>query len=85
MLNCNWHDYRLPLATDTPQQIASVAIDVPDLAANTTGAKGLGEPVTVPTAAAIANAVFHATGVQMTDAPMTPGRVVERLAGSERS
>ena len=42
---------------------------------------GLGEPATVPTAGAIANAVYNAIGVQVTELPMTPERV---LAAIER-
>jgi CO/xanthine dehydrogenase Mo-binding subunit len=72
MVNRNWHDYRVPTALDVPADMVSLPIDVPDTEANTAGAKGLGEPVTIPTAAAIANAVFHATGVRVTETPMTP-------------
>jgi CO/xanthine dehydrogenase Mo-binding subunit len=36
---------------------------------------GAGEPPIVPTGAAIANAVYDATGVRITHAPMTPARV----------
>jgi xanthine dehydrogenase YagR molybdenum-binding subunit len=43
-----------------------------DTEANTMGAKGLGEPVTIPTAAAIANAVYHATGIRVTTTPINP-------------
>ena len=62
----NWHDYKLPTALDVPEEIVSYPIDMPDDEANSTGAKGLGEPVTIPTAAAIANAVYNATGVRVT-------------------
>jgi xanthine dehydrogenase YagR molybdenum-binding subunit len=40
---------------------------------------GLGEPVTVPTAGAVAGAVFNALGVQLCELPMTPGRVLAAL------
>jgi xanthine dehydrogenase YagR molybdenum-binding subunit len=72
MVNKNWHDYKVPTALDVPEDMFSLPIDVPDSEANTTGAKGLGEPVTIPTAAAIANAIFHATGVRVTETPMSP-------------
>ncbi len=55
-----------------------------DAEANTAGAKGLGEPVTIPTAPAVANAVYHATGVRMTETPMHPQRVLERLAAPRK-
>jgi xanthine dehydrogenase YagR molybdenum-binding subunit len=72
MVNRNWHDYKLPTALDFPLEIQSFPIDVPDPEANTTGAKGLGEPVTIPTAAAVANAVYHAAGVRVTASPINP-------------
>ncbi len=40
---------------------------------------GSGEPPTAPVAAAIANAFFDATGVRITEAPMTAGRVKATL------
>ena len=52
MVNRNWHDYKLPTALDVPAEVQSLPIELEDLEANTTGAKGLGEPVTIPTAAA---------------------------------
>jgi CO/xanthine dehydrogenase Mo-binding subunit len=72
MLNRNWHDYKLPTALDFPAEVQSLPIELKDPAANTTGAKGLGEPVTIPTAAAIANAVYHATGIRVTATPIHP-------------
>lgn len=80
VLNKNWHDYKIPTAMDIPPGIVSVAVEMPDPAANSAGAKGLGEPVTIPTAAAIANAVFHAIGVRITNTPVNPARLAEMLA-----
>jgi xanthine dehydrogenase YagR molybdenum-binding subunit len=81
MCNRNWHDYQVPTALDVPPTITSVAIDLPDPLANTTGAKGLGEPVTIPTAGAVANAVAHAIGMRVTETPITPVAVNRVLAG----
>ncbi|MGB5158786.1 MAG: xanthine dehydrogenase family protein molybdopterin-binding subunit [Desulfobacterales bacterium] len=75
MVNRNWHDYKLPTALDVPLHMESLPIDMPDAEANITGAKGLGEPVTIPTAAAIANAVYHATGVRIKQTPLNPLRL----------
>ncbi len=72
MVNRNWHDYKIPTAMDVPPEMTSIAIEMEDPLANTTGTKGLGEPVTIPTAAAIANAVYHATGIRMTSTPIGP-------------
>jgi CO/xanthine dehydrogenase Mo-binding subunit len=80
MVNRNWHDYKLPTALDVPGRIISLPLDRPDNEANSTGSKGLGEPVTIPTAAAIANAVYHATGLRMTAGPINPVTLCEKLA-----
>ncbi len=60
--------------------MSCVPIDMGDTQANTTGAKGLGEPVTIPTAPAIANAVYHATGIRVTGTPINPMQLTELLA-----
>ncbi|RPJ63752.1 MAG: xanthine dehydrogenase family protein molybdopterin-binding subunit, partial [Acidobacteria bacterium] len=80
VLTCNLHDYKLPTAVDVPPEMTCVPIDPHDSECNTVGAKGLGEPATIPTAAAIANAVFDATGVRVMDTPMNPTRLAELLA-----
>lgn len=80
LCNKNWHDYKLPTALDVPADIDSAPIDRPDHEANTVGAKGLGEPVTVPTDPAIANAVYNATAVRVTDTPITPMQLSRLLA-----
>ncbi|MGD8395742.1 MAG: xanthine dehydrogenase family protein molybdopterin-binding subunit [Candidatus Eiseniibacteriota bacterium] len=79
MVNANWHAYRLPTALDVPTTIDSVPIDRPDAGANTAGAKGLGEPVTIPTAAAVANAIHDAVGVRVTMSPASPARLLALL------
>ncbi len=79
LVNRNWHDYKLPTALDVPADMTTVAIDRPDDKANSTGTKGLGEPVTIPTAPAIANAIYNATGVRITETPMSPPRLVAAL------
>jgi xanthine dehydrogenase YagR molybdenum-binding subunit len=80
MVNRNWHDYKLPTALDVPEDMVSLPIEPDDTEANTTGAKGLGEPVTIPTAAAVANAVYHATGVRITKTPINPVQLCRLLA-----
>jgi len=80
MVNRNWHDYKLPTALDVPAEVTCLPIEPVDTEANNTGAKGLGEPATIPTAAAIANAVYHATGLRITDTPIHPPQLAQRLA-----
>ena len=72
LVNRNWHDYKVPTALDVPAEITCLPIEPEDNEANTTGSKGLGQPVTIPTAAAVANAVRHAIGIRVVDAPVSP-------------
>jgi xanthine dehydrogenase YagR molybdenum-binding subunit len=80
MTNLSWHEYKIPTAMDVPADMTSVPIEPDDPECNTIGAKGLGEPVTIPTAAAIANAVYNATGVRVTSTPINPTQLVELFA-----
>jgi len=82
--NANLHAYKIPTALDVPETIVSLPVELADKECNSTGAKGLGEPVTIPTAAAIANAVFHATGVRVTEAPINPTSLLEMIRAAER-
>ena len=81
MVNGSWHDYKIPTAMDFPVDFQCVPIDPHDKECNSVGAKGLGEPATIPAAAAIANAVCHAIGARIYDAPITPAAIVTALAG----
>ncbi len=84
MVNRNWHDYKIPTAMDVPADQTVVPIDLHDYQANTTAAKGLGEPATVPVAPAIANAIYHACGVRTPDTPVNPARLMDLLAASKK-
>jgi CO/xanthine dehydrogenase Mo-binding subunit len=85
LCNRNWHDYKLPTALDVPAQVVSAPVLLADEQANIVGAKGLGEPVTIPTAPAIANAVYDAVGVRLRETPMNPLTLVARLANLAES
>jgi xanthine dehydrogenase YagR molybdenum-binding subunit len=80
MVNANFHDYKIPTMLDVADGHECVPVEIPDNDFNTTGAKGLGEPATIPTAAAVGNAVANAIGVRITDAPLTPARILEAIA-----
>ena len=80
MVNANWHDYKIPTAQDCPAELVCLPVDLGDRECNTTGVKGLGEPATIPTAAAIANAVHAAVGVRVTETPMSPAQIAALLA-----
>jgi xanthine dehydrogenase YagR molybdenum-binding subunit len=83
-LNANTHDYKIPVMGDVPR-IEVELLDVPDTTANHTGARGLAEPPIIPTAPAIANAIADAIGVDVTELPLTPWRVLAALAPALRS
>lgn len=80
VVNANLEDYKLPTHADSPEIVVEF-IDKPDPHASTLGLKGLGEPPIVPTAPAIANAVYHATGVRVRSSPITRQRFLEARAG----
>jgi len=82
LCNANWHDYKLPTALDVPAAVISDPVVLNDTQANIVGAKGLGEPVTIPTAPAIANAVYNAVGVRLLKTPINPTSLVARLHDS---
>jgi xanthine dehydrogenase YagR molybdenum-binding subunit len=84
MVNRNWHDYKIPTAMDVPADQGVLSVGVPDHAANSTGVKGVGEPATIPTAAAVANAIYHACGVRTPDTPVNPTRLVGLLDAAKR-
>jgi xanthine dehydrogenase YagR molybdenum-binding subunit len=69
--------YHVAACADVPD-IEAVWIDEDDPHLNPMGAKGIGEIGIVGTAAAIANAVFHATGRRVRDLPITPDKLVRR-------
>jgi xanthine dehydrogenase YagR molybdenum-binding subunit len=68
-LNSNIAEYQIPVNADMGSCEVDF-IDEPDLKLNSLGAKGLGEVVCVGAAAAVANAVFHATGKRVRDLPI---------------
>jgi xanthine dehydrogenase YagR molybdenum-binding subunit len=77
MVNPNLEQYKIAGSMDIPQ-IESIILDV-NHGQSSTGAIGIGEPATVPTAAAVANAIFHAIGVRIRDLPMTPDKILAAL------
>jgi xanthine dehydrogenase YagR molybdenum-binding subunit len=79
MVNANFHDYMIPTAMDVPADQTVIAIDPHDTICNTTGAKGIGEPATIPAASAIANAVCDAIGVRITESPIDPAAILRAV------
>jgi CO/xanthine dehydrogenase Mo-binding subunit len=76
-INPNLTNYIMPTSLDMPE----VEVDIVDNYDPTGpfGAKGVGEPTLVPTAAAIANAIYNAVGVRITSLPATSEKVFKAL------
>jgi xanthine dehydrogenase YagR molybdenum-binding subunit len=70
IMNANIAEYHVPVNADV-QDIKVIFVDEPDTIVNPMGIKGLGEIGIVGVAAAIANAVYHATGKRIRDLPIT--------------
>jgi len=77
VLNPNLLDYRIFTSADMPA-LETFIIETDD-PGGPFGAKGVGEMGGTPTAAAIANAIYDAVGVRLTEVPMTPERVLAAL------
>jgi CO/xanthine dehydrogenase Mo-binding subunit len=77
ILNPNFHNYKMPTASDTPD-IHFFPIETNDKE-GPYGAKGVGEAPLIPTAAAIANAVCNALGIELLELPITPEKVLRAL------
>ena len=81
MVNPTFDTYRIMGIKDCPE--IDVVLTSVVSGYNNAGIMGLGEPATVPTAAAVANAVYNAIGVQVLELPMTPARVLAALEGRQ--
>lgn len=75
MVNPNMEQYKIAGSMDVPE-IETIVLPVWD-GVNNTHSVGIGEPATVPTAGAIANAVSHAIGARIRRLPITPESVLE--------
>lgn len=75
VLNHDFASYHIPANADAAQ-FDIAWIDEEDSRVNPMGAKGIGEIGIVGSSAAIANAVYHATGIRVRDLPITPAKLV---------
>jgi len=76
--NPDFRDYKIPRTQEMDFPIDLVFIETND-SFGPFGAKGVAEPGLVPTAPAIANAIYSAIGVRIRDLPITPEKVLEAL------
>jgi xanthine dehydrogenase YagR molybdenum-binding subunit len=73
--NANLAEYHVPSNLDIGEIDVS-ALDIPDTKLDSMGARGIGEIGITGTGAAIANAIFHATGKRVRDLPITPDKLL---------
>jgi xanthine dehydrogenase YagR molybdenum-binding subunit len=74
-VNPNLAEYHLPVCADTPEFDIDF-INEPDPHMADLGARGIGEIGIVGAPAAVANAIFHATGKRIRDLPITPDKLI---------
>ena len=74
VVNANFADYAVPVNADVPD-IRVMSVGIADLQASALGGKGVGEIGIVGVAAAIANAVYHATGRRIRSLPITLDKI----------
>jgi xanthine dehydrogenase YagR molybdenum-binding subunit len=74
-VNNNFADYHVPVNADIPQ-IEALFVNKPDPYINPIGAKGMGEIALIGMAAAVANAVYNATGKRVRELPITPDKLI---------
>jgi xanthine dehydrogenase YagR molybdenum-binding subunit len=74
-MNDNLAEYLIPVNADI-RQVDVILVPEVDNEVNPAGAKGIGELANVGTAAAIANAVFHATGRRIRELPITIDKLI---------
>jgi xanthine dehydrogenase YagR molybdenum-binding subunit len=74
-VNNNLADYHVPVNADIPQ-IDALFVNKPDPYINPMGAKGMAEIALIGMAAAVANAVYNATGKRVRDLPITPDKLI---------
>jgi xanthine dehydrogenase molybdenum-binding subunit len=80
--NTGFLDYRMPTCLDLPE-IETVIVEVPN-PLHPLGVRGVGEVSIVPPPAAVANAIAQATGVRMTELPMSPPKLLKALSQAKK-
>jgi CO/xanthine dehydrogenase Mo-binding subunit len=76
--NAGFLDYRMPTTLDLPM-IETILVEVPN-PGHPIGIRGVGEVPIVPPPAALANAIYRAVGVRLTELPMSPAKVCKAVA-----
>jgi xanthine dehydrogenase YagR molybdenum-binding subunit len=79
VLSGGLEDYRIPGISDTP--VIDVHFDEAGFDHVLGGSVGIGEVATVPTSPAVANAIYNAVGIRLTELPIRPDRLISALKG----
>jgi xanthine dehydrogenase YagR molybdenum-binding subunit len=74
-MNANLAEYHIPVNADVPS-LEAILVEEHDPHVNALGIKGVGEIGITGTAGAVANAVWHATGIRVRNFPITPDRII---------
>jgi carbon-monoxide dehydrogenase large subunit len=74
MQNPSFVDYRIATSADTPREIESIIVEVPQ-DDGPWGARGVGEHPMIPAVAALANAIYDAVGVRMEGPPFSAEKI----------
>jgi CO/xanthine dehydrogenase Mo-binding subunit len=80
--NPKFSEYIIPTTLDIPEMQVTIVESVEST--GPFGAKGVGEPALIPTAAAIANAIYDAIGIRFTSLPITPEQIVTAITEKEQ-
>jgi xanthine dehydrogenase YagR molybdenum-binding subunit len=78
-MNANLAEYHIPVNVDVPA-VEAILVQEHDVHVNALGIKGVGEIGITGTAGAVANAVWHATGIRVRKFPITLDRLIESQA-----
>jgi xanthine dehydrogenase YagR molybdenum-binding subunit len=75
-MNANFAEYHIPVNADVPS-IEAIVVEENDPHVNALGIKGVGEIGVTGSAGAVANAVWHATGIRVREFPITLDRLID--------
>lgn len=75
--NKNFSDYIIPTSKDIPEMKTIIVEDYEETGPY--GAKGVGEPSTIPAATAILNAIYDAVGIRLTSLPATQDKIIKAI------
>jgi len=83
LINANFSDYKIPTASDSVDNVASIIVEVPQ-PDGPFGARGVGEHTMIPAAPLIGNAVEDALGVRIKSMPITKEKVAMAILGAKK-